>query len=199
MRSGIRFIVWSVATISAVHASDAQVRRSRTEYGLAIDYRRQLGTLPDSVDRRKGLAIRIQADQMFATHFGWRIEGGYAQVQYKRNDPLGQTPINETNIELGGFIRAFPVVRQQFRAYALAGPVASLRASCDVDTGFNQTDMTPCRTTDDYLVGWGAGGGLMLANWVGGWNWFVESKYLSNVTAAGGGNLIAISFGATGR
>jgi hypothetical protein len=38
---------------------------------------------------------------------------------------------------------------------------------------------------------------LRLGSWVGGWNWFVESKYLSNVTAGGGGNLLAISLGAT--
>ena len=57
--------------------------------------------------------------------------------------------------------------------------------------------MTPCRTGEDFLFGWGAGAGISLRNWVGGWHWFMESKYLANATAAGGGNLLAISIGAT--
>ena len=193
----MRFRIHSIALALLFGSSAVLAQRARTEYGIAIDYRRQLGALADSVDRRKGLAIRIQADVPWNDHFGWRIEGGYAQVQYKRQDPLGQTPINETNLELGGFLRAFPSASSRWRPYLVAGPIASLRASCENDIAFGQSDVMPCRTGEDFLFGWGAGGGVSLRNWVGGWNWFVESKYLSKMTAAGGGNLLAISFGAT--
>jgi hypothetical protein len=193
----MRFRIQSIAFALLLGSTAALGQRARTEYGLGLDYRRQLGSLPDSVDRRKGLAIRIQADVPWNNHFGWRIEGGYAQVQYKRQDPLGKTPINETNLELGGFIRAFPSATSKLRPYLLAGPIASLRASCDIDIAFGAADVTPCRTSEDFLFGWGAGAGISLRSWVGGWNWFVESKYLSNATAAGGGNLLAISIGAT--
>ncbi len=193
MRLGFRTVVLSLVVIAS--GVGAQ-QRPRTEYGIGIEYRRQLGTLADSQDRRKGLAIRIQADVPWTNHFGWRVEGAYAQVQYKRQDPLGLTPINETNLELGGFIRAFPAAAARVRPYLIAGPMASLRASCETDIAFGQSDYQPCRTQDDFLFGWGAGAGVRLANWIGGWSWFLETKYLSKVTAAGGGNLIAISFGA---
>ena len=193
MRSRSRSIAAGVMFLAS--AAGAQ-QRAQTEYGIGIDYRRQLGTLADSVDRRKGLAIRIQADVPWNNHFGWRIEGGYAQVQYKRQDPLGMTPINETNLELGGFIRIFPSASAHLRPYLIAGPIASLRASCDIDIAFGQSDVTACGTGEDFLFGWSAGAGLRLANWVGGWHWFVESRYLSNVTAANGGKLLAFSIGA---
>jgi hypothetical protein len=193
----MRFRTWSIALALLVPSSAAVAQRARTEYGIGLDYRRQLGTLADSVDRRKGLAIRIQADIPWNNHFGWRIEGGYAQVQYKRQDPLGMTPINETNIELGGFIRAFPSATATWRPYVVAGPMATLRASCENDIAFGQVNMTSCETGEDFLFGWAAGLGLRRGNWVGGWHWFVESRYLSNVTAAGGGSLLALSFGAT--
>ena len=193
----MRFRIQSIV-LGLILASNAALgQRARTEYGLGIDYRRQLGTLADSVDRRKGLAIRIQVDVPWTHNFGWRVEGGYAQVQYKRQDPLGQTPINETNLELGGFIRAFPSATAKWRPYLVAGPMATLRASCENDIAFGQADVTPCETGEDFLFGWAAGAGLRLGNWVGGWNWFAESKYMSNVTAAGGGNLLSISIGAT--
>jgi len=193
----MRLRIGSVALALLLGSSGVLAQRARTEYGLGIDYRRQLGTLPDSVDRRKGLAIRVQVDVPWNNYFGWRVEGGYAQVQYKRQDPLGRTPINETNLELGWFLRAFPSAAAKWRPYLLAGPTASLRASCDIDIAFGQVDVTPCRTEDDFLFGWSAGAGLSRRNWVGGWHWFVESKYVANATAAGGGNLFAISIGAT--
>jgi hypothetical protein len=194
MRFAIQVAVFAV--LSMPGAALSQQQRARTEYGIGIDYRRQIGTLADSVDRRTGLAIRIQADVPWNSHFGWRIEGGYAQVQYKRNDPLGMTPINETNLELGGFMRAFPSADAKWRPYVIGGPIASLRASCDVDIAFGQSDVTTCGTGEDFLFGWGAGAGIRLANWVGGWSWFIEGKYLSKVTAANGGRLIAFSIGA---
>jgi hypothetical protein len=192
MRLNIRSIVLAFICIS----SAAAAQRPRTEYGIGLDYRRQIGALPDSVDRRKGLAIRIQADIPWNNNFGWRIEGGYAQVQYKRQDPLGTTPINETNLELGGFIRAFHSATATWRPYVLVGPVASLRASCDIDIAFGQADVTACGTGEDFLFGWAAGIGIRRGNWVGGWHWFAESKLLTNVTAANGGRLIAFSIGA---
>jgi hypothetical protein len=192
MRFRSQSILLAVLLISS--ASEAQ--RRRTEYGLGVDYRRQIGSLPESVDRRKGLAIRIQADVPWTNNFGWRVEGAYAQVQYKRQDPLGFTPINETNLELGGFIRAFPSATARWRPYLVAGPMATLRASCETDTAFGQADMMPCRTQDDFLFGWGAGLGVQRRDWLGGWHWFLESKLLSNVTAANGGRLLTISIGA---
>lgn len=192
MRLSIRSIILVLVCIPGVAAG----QRARTEYGLGIEYRRQLGTLADSVDRRKGLAIRIQADVPWRHRVGWRIEGAYAQVQYDRQDPLGVTPINETNLELGGFVRIFPSATAKWRPYVLAGPVASLRASCDVDVAFGQADVTACGTGEDFLFGWGAGVGIRRGSWVGGWHWFAESKLLSNVTAANGGRLLTFSIGA---
>lgn len=187
----------SIALGLMLISSAALAQRARPEYGIGIDYRRQLGTLPDSVDRRKGLAIRIQVDVPWNNNFGWRVEGGYAQVQYKRQAPNGEVPINETNLELGGFLRAFPSAAAKWRPYVVGGPMATLRASCENDIAFGQADVTRCETGEDFLFGWAAGAGLRRREWVGGWNWFLESKYMSNVTAAGGGNLLSISIGAT--
>jgi hypothetical protein len=179
-----------------VASSAAHAQRPRTEYGVAVEYRRQIGELEESLDRRKGLSIRIQADIPWNRHLGWRVEGSYAQVQYDRSDPLGVTPINETNLELGGFVRAFHNRNARLSPYLLAGPLATLRASCDVDNAFGMSDLTECGGGEDFLFGWGAGVGLRLANWIGGWGWFIESRLLGNVTSAAGGRMVTISLGA---
>jgi hypothetical protein len=192
---------WTVpATLALLSLSSAaSAQRTRSEYGLAVEWRKQIGTVGDSSEgRRKGLSLRIHADVPWKRYFGWRLEGSYVQVDYNRVDALGSTPISETDFELGGYLRAFRAPALKTRPYLLAGAVGSIRGSCDLNNAFSGASSTNvrCNAGHDYLLGWAAGAGVRFPSWLGGWNWFVESRLLSNVTAARGGKLVVVSVGA---
>jgi hypothetical protein len=194
MRHKLRLIIPAVLLLS----STASAQRQRTELGLGLDWRRQVGTLGDSTNRRKGLAIRIQGNVPWRRYLGFRLEGSYVQVQYDRLDPAamnGTTGISETNFEVGAALRAFIPVRETVRPYVLAGTILSVRASCDLTNAFASTGFIRCAPGEDFLIGWGAGGGVQFGNWLGV-KWFTEARLLGNLTAAAGGNLLAVSIGA---
>jgi hypothetical protein len=192
--SCVRFVLGLLA--AAALAGVAQAQRSRAELGIAVDWRGQMGAVEDSSDRRRGLSVRIQADIPWLRHASFRLEGSWVQVQYSRYDAIGAIPINETSYEVGGFVRGYRARTGLVRPYVLAGGVASYRASCEFDNPFGSSGFVSCGGGDDFLMGWGAGVGVKLVEWVGGWNWFAETRVLTNTTAAGGGNLLTISIGA---
>ena len=191
-------LIAAPVTIAALTcaAATASAQRQRPLLGAALEWRKQIGELPDSADRRNGLAIRIQGDIPWKKYFGWRIEGAYVQMKYDRSDPNGPTPIRETDIELGGFLRVLQPGAGRVRLYMLGGPVLSLRGSCDISNAFSSTGTVRCGSGKTFSAGWAAGGGVRFPDALGGWTWFAEARVLSNVTAAQGGRLVAVSIGA---
>jgi hypothetical protein len=196
MRLSIRSIVPGLVALAMFAAPAAAQMRPRTEFGVGLSWRRQLGTLPDSTDRRRGLGIRLQADIPWKPYVGWRVEGGYVQVKYDMVGPLDDIPITETDFELGGFVRLTLPKLSKPRPYIVAGAIGSLRGSCDISNAFGDAGSVRCAEGEDFLLGWGAGAGLQLREWVGGWHWFIETKYIANVVAAAGGKMITVSIGA---
>lgn len=180
----------------AIAAADAPAQRARAELGIGVDWRAQMGAVEDSSDRRRGLSVRLQADIPWFRYATLRVEGSWVQIQYDRYDALGPVPINETSYEVGGFVRGFRARTGLARPYVLAGGVVSYRASCEFDNPFGSSGFVSCGGGDDFLIGWGGGVGVKLVEWVGGWNWFAETRVLTKTTAAGGGNLLLISIGA---
>ena len=81
MRLSIRSLVTAVSAV-VLWATPGGAQRSRNEFGVGIDWRRQLGAVPDSVERRTGLSIRLQGDIPWKRYVGFRVEGGYVQVKY---------------------------------------------------------------------------------------------------------------------
>ncbi len=190
---------WSVPALLALlllsSAAGAQLRRS--EYGLAFEWRGQVGAVGDSSEnRRKGLSLRIHADVPWKRYFGWRLEGSYVQVDYDRTDALGTTPISETDFEVGGYLRAFRAPASRIRPYLLVGTIGSVRAACDLNSAFASSSFIRCNEGPDFLLGWAGGAGVRFPNWLGGWNWLIESRLLTKVTAARGGTLLVLSVGA---
>lgn len=178
------------AALAALPAGAQQV-----QYGAAVEWRGQLGSASPSTDRRSGLAARVLANGYLRRGTDWRLDGAYSQMQYDRHDELGTVPINESGVELGGFLRQGLGSVGSARPYILAGAIASFRMSCDVDSAFDLGSMVPCDGPDQFLLGWGAGVGAR-REFIGGWDWFVEGRVLGRVTSAAGGRLLAIGVGA---
>lgn len=175
----------------------AQQRTARPQFGAAIEWRGQIGTLPDTLDRRTGLAIRLLADGPWMRYVGWRFEGAYIQAQYDRNVETGTIPVNESGYELGGFLRTLRSnSAAKWHPYAIGGGVLSLRGSCTLDNGFSYESEIRCADATTIRVGWAAGGGLRMRGGLGGWDWFAEARLIGNVTSVSGGRLVAIAFGA---
>jgi hypothetical protein len=184
-----------LAAVLLAPSARAQLR-GRNEYALGLEWRTQVGALADTAERRNGLSIRIQGEIPWKKYVGWRVEGAYVQVKYTRTDLGEGTPITETDFELGGFARVSLRPKARWRPYIMGGPLGSLRGSCDISNAFGESGNVRCGEGEDILLGWGAGAGIKLTDWVGGWNWFLETRVLSNVTAVSGGRMFAISFGA---
>lgn len=189
MRSGLYFLLVCVALAPTI--SGAQ----RVQLGGAIEWRGQLGSASESSERRSGLAARVMANGFLRRGTDWRVDGAFSQMQYDRRDELGTIPISESGIEVGGFIRQGVGAVRSARPYLLAGAIASLRMSCGVDSAFDLGSVVPCDGSDQFLIGWGVGAGAR-AEFIGGWDWFLEARLLANVTSAAGGRLLAIGVGA---
>jgi hypothetical protein len=125
----------------------------------------------------------------------WRGDFAYSQMQYDRHDEVGTIPINESGVELGGFLRQDVGMVSGWTPYVLAGAVGSFRMSCGVDSAFDVGNFVNCEGSDQLMVGWGAGTGAR-RQFIGGWDWFLEARVLGHVTSAAGGNLLAIGIGA---
>jgi hypothetical protein len=200
MRSTTLTLAVSCALLAAGEAGAQRQARTRPQFGGAIEWRSQIGTLPDSADRRTGLAIRILADGRWMPYVGWRFEGAYIQAQYDRAGAAGTTfGVNEDGYELGGFLRTTRPDSSSAKwiPYGIGGPILSLRGSCSLDNGFGSDNEIRCTDATTVRFGWAAGAGLRMRAGLGGWDWFLEGRVLGNVTSASGGKLVAIAFGAS--
>jgi hypothetical protein len=188
MRSLALLLLCSVLAPAALNAQ-------RVQLGAAVEWRGQLGTTSTTSDRRSGLAARLMANGFLRPTTDWRLDVAYSQMKYDRRDEFGVVPINESGLEIGGYLRQslWPIARA--RPYIVAGAIASLRMSCGVDTAFDSSNIIECEGRDEFLLGWGAGLGAR-TEFIGGWDWFFEARLLGNVTSAAGGRLLAIGLGA---
>ena len=179
--------------VSAV-ALGAQ-RTPRPQYNFAVELRSQVGTPADSTTRRSAFAIRIFADGELSNVFGWRVEGAYTQADYNRIAPAGTVPINEFGVELGTSLRAVSRVGR-WRPYLVGGPIMSFRGSCNINSAFDQQNVISCGDGQTIRFGWNGGLGARYTSGLAGWDWFLETRMLGNLTSNGGGKSIAIEFGA---
>lgn len=193
-------LTFAVAGVMLGAGQAAAQARSRPQFGGAIEWRSQIGTIPDSTDRRTGLAIRVLADGKWKPYLGWRFEGAYIQAQYDRAGAAGTTfGVNEDGYEIGGFLRTTrpDSASAKWIPYGVGGPILSLRGACSLDNGFGSDNEIRCSDATTVRVGWAAGAGIRVRGGLGGWDWFLESRVLGNVTSASGGKLVAIGFGAS--
>ena len=176
----------------------AQPAKTRPQFGGAIEYRAQIGSIPDSLDRRTGLALRVVADGNWKPYLGWRFEGAFVQAHYDRTTSTGTFAVNEDGYELAGFLRTTRpnTPTTKWVPYAVGGPILSLRGACSLDNGFGSSSEIRCADATTVRLGWAAGGGIRMRSGLGGWDWFVESRIVGGVTSVNGGKLFAIAFGA---
>ncbi|HKS04782.1 MAG TPA: hypothetical protein VJR92_00590 [Gemmatimonadaceae bacterium] len=196
----LRVLIACVGVVAVSAPAAAQRARSRPQFGGAIEWRSQIGTIPDSTDRRTGLAVRIIADGRWKPYVGWRFEGAYIQAQYDRAGAAGTTfGVNEDGYELGGFLRTTRPDSSSAKwiPYAIGGPILSLRGACSLDNGFGSDNEIRCTDANTVRFGWAAGAGIRMRGGLGGWDWFLEGRLLGNVTSASGGKLVALAFGAS--
>src|SRR5688572_28767597 len=125
MRSTSILSCFAIGALVAGDAAAQELRQPRPKFGAAIEWRSQMGSLPDTLDRRTGLAIRLFADGEWMRYLGWRFEGAYIQAQYDRTVETGTIPVNESGYELGGFVRTkrSPTSTARWTPYALGGGV----------------------------------------------------------------------------
>ena len=176
--------------------ASAQQKKTRPQFGGAVEWRTQVGTVADSADRRTGLALRFVADGGWMPYLGWRAEGAYIQAQYERRIEGGTVPLNESGYEIAGFVRAGRLTAGKWVPYAMGGSILSLRGTCSLDNGFSYDSEVRCEDATTIRVGWGAGAGVRYRGGMAGWDFFMETRFISGVTSASGGKLFAISFGA---
>jgi hypothetical protein len=188
-------VVVAAAVPGAAVPATAQ-QRSRPTFLGAIEWRTQVGSVPDSLDRRTALALRLMADGTLARYAGWRAEGGYIQSRYERRADSVVVPISESGYEVGGYLRLGQQAGRKWLPYVLGGAVVSLRGSCNLDDGFNYDNPVRCGDATTIRLGWGAGAGVRMTGGLAGWDWFAEARVLNNVTSASGGRLFTIGFGA---
>lgn len=190
-----RFLTFALGAL-LISTSDAQAQGPRrVQWGVAAEWRGQLGSPPATTDRRSGLAARLVGQRSMREGLIGRVDFAYSQMQYDRRDELGTVPINESGLELGGFLRQDVGSIGESTPYLLAGAIASFRMSCGVDSAFDVGNFVNCEGSDQFLLGWGAGAGAR-RQFIGGWDWFFEARVLGNVTSADGKNLLAIGIGA---
>ena len=128
--------------------------------------------------------------------FGIRGEFAYNQMQYDRDDGGARFQVAENGFEL------IVAARAEFRraltgGYVTAGPVASFRAACGASSLYDSNGRVACAEGDTYLTGYALGAGYVLP--AARSNVLIELRYLGNVTAANGRQLLAISVGLSRR
>ena len=147
---------------------------------------------------RNGYEARLTYDREISASFGWRAEVGYNQMQFQRDADTLRFKVSENGFEVGASLRG-ELRRGAFTGiYGMAGPMVSFRALCGSSGRFDSNGRVVCDEGETSLVGWSAGVG---------YRWptsetremSFEVRYLDNVTAAQGGNLLAVSIGMRSR
>lgn len=152
----------------------------------------------DASGDRRGYEARVMYDREFSERFGWRVELGYNQMQFQRTDGALRFQVSENGFEVGVLGRFEQRQGALTGLYAAAGPVLSFRAACGASGRFDSNGRVACDEGETFLTG--VGGGL-------GYRWpasdrtdvTFEARYLRNVTAAQGRELVAFSIGIRGR
>ena len=143
---------------------------------------------------RTGVELRGFYDRARSTRVGLRAEFGYNQMAYQRQDPTERYRVNENGFELALQARV-PFALAGTSLYALAGPVASFRAACGVDSFDDPNGRVPCGEGATSQVGWGAGLGVRGQLPDPSLRWVAEARVLGGVTSGVGGTVLALSIG----
>lgn len=151
---------------------------------------------PESGDRR-GYEARVTYDRDLTRLFGLRADLGYNQMQYQRDDSVRfQVAENGFEFALQGRLEVRDGALTGL--YSSFGPIASFRAACGSSGRFDSNGRVLCDAGEKYLTGFGVGLGYR-------WMAFetsdvsFEARYLTNVTAAQGRDLVAFSIGVRRR
>jgi hypothetical protein len=169
------------------------------QFGGALGFRVPTGTESNARNsERTGYEARLTYDREFSTHFGWRVDFAYDQMQYQRDADSVRFKVSENGFEIGASLRGELRQGAFTGVYGMAGPLVSFRALCGSSGRFDPNGRVVCDEGETSLVGWAAGVG---------YRWptsetremSFEVRYLDNVTAAQGGSLLAVSIGIRGR
>jgi len=169
------------------------------QFGGAVGFRVPTGTESNARNsERSGFDARLTYDREISAHFGWRVDLTYDQMQYQRDADSVRFKVSENGFELGASLRGELRQGAFTGIYGMAGPLVSFRALCGSSGRFDSNGRVVCDEGETSLVGWSAGVG---------YRWptsetremSFEVRYLDNVTAAQGGNLLAVSIGMRSR
>ncbi len=143
---------------------------------------------------RSGYEARVYYDHDLTPRWGWRGEMAYTQMQFRRDVDTAQFKVSENGFEFLAQARAMIADGPFAGAFATLGPVASFRAACGTYGTHDANGRVACDEGDTFLVGWSVAAGY---RWpTGGRNdYTLEFRYVGNVTAAAGGQLVAVAFG----
>lgn len=147
---------------------------------------------------RRGYEGRIYYDHDLSPRFGVRGELAYTQMQFQRDADTIRFQVAENGFEVLLQARTAVLGGTFSGAFATAGPVASFRAACGAYGVFDSNGRVVCDEGDTFLVGYALGAGYRWPTSRGS-DFTIEIRYLGHVTAAAGGQLLAISFGARRR
>jgi hypothetical protein len=172
--------------------SSAGAQRARIAFGG--EWRVQIGSVDDTLQRRTGPAARVFVDGTLSDRWGWRLDGAYAQMKHDRTLLGESVVVSENNLEAGAGATFVLRLRGLYHPYIIAGGLYSHRASCGVDSNFDSNGFVACGNTDESYVGWNAGLGVRRVTTLA-WRWFAEVRALGRVTSALGGNAVAVSAG----
>lgn len=150
-----------------------------------------------SNSQRAGFEGRVYYDRDLTRRFGVRGEMAYTQMQFIRDLTTVKVKVSENGFEFLAIVRSQILFGPLTGAYAQAAPVASWRSACGVGR-HDLNGRVACDEGETFLVGWMLGGGY---RWPleGGTDLTLDLRYFGNVTAAAGGQLVAISLGVRGR
>jgi len=171
---------------------------SEAQWGAAAGVRSVSGhSGADGSEDRDGVELRGQFYRTLSPRVTLRGEVTYTQMRTPAVDAAGRYTINENGFELGLTAhRPFAVALAQ--GYLLAGPVASFRAACGVDSHFDPNGRVPC--AGEATSGLGLSGGVGVREFGGDdLEWAAELRLMRGTVAAAGGTLVSISVGVRRR
>ncbi len=174
-------------------------RVAQAQVGVAVGYRTVSGAESNAANsERSGYEGRLIYDHDFTPLLGLRAEVGYNQMQFQRTDDTLRFQVSENGFEV--LLQGRVEVRDGALSgvYGAAGPVASFRALCGSSGRFDSNGRVACDEGETFLAGYVLTAGYRWASSEQREMSF-EVRYLGNVTAAQGGNLLALSVGVRRR
>ena len=181
-----------IAIAAAIAFVLALPAAASAQLGAAAGVRSVSGGAASAGDRN-GIELRGLFDRSVSARLALRADLAYTQMRTPALDAAGRYKINENGFELGVSARV-PVRVALAQAYLLAGPVASFRATCGVDSHFDPNGRVPCAGEATSRVGASVGVGVRGIEG-DGFDWTAELRLLRGTVNAAGGSLVAISLG----